>query len=144
MFDRIFKDIFGTETFDKLENAFNETIKDFENENKNDDFSYFHGVKDKYENGKHVSHDEKEVKDGKVVKDIHRSVSIEDKNDDVSNTPKCEANLGENPLVIQNRHLETHLRSAENALKEKDDRISVLEKENKALHEKLDRIKNLF
>lgn len=145
MFDRIFKDIFGTEAFEKLENAFEETMKEFEETaKKDDDFSYFHDVRDKYENGKHVSHDEKEVKDGKVLKDIHRSMNIDDnKKEDTCDKISCDYK-NDNYLKTHNEHLEQHLKSAENALQEKDGRISKLEAENKELREKLEHIKSLF
>lgn len=65
-----FDDFFGTD-FNK---AFSDMLEAFKkeqekgDENKKDS-SYFHKVFDKYENGEHVEHVEKEVKDGKVIKD---------------------------------------------------------------------------
>lgn len=142
MFDRIFKDIFGAEAFEKLENAFEETMKEFEDsDEKNDGFSYFHNVSDKYENGKHVSHDEKEVKNGEVLKDIHRTPEICDiKNHNCGNTA-CDC---KNDNYRKNQRLEQHLKSAENALQEKDEKISKLEAENNELRNKLEHIKSLF
>lgn len=67
---KFFDDFFGTDfnkTFSDMLEAFKkEQTKGDENKK---DSSYFHKVFDKYENGEHVEHVEKEVKDGKVIKD---------------------------------------------------------------------------
>lgn len=73
MFEKIFEEIFGDNAFDKLfEEAFNEKTENGEVSN-DKDTSYYHSIKDKYKNGKHVSHLEKEVKDGKVLKDVNKT-----------------------------------------------------------------------
>lgn len=67
---KFFDDFFGTDfnkTFSDMLEAFKKE-QEKEDENKKDS-SYFHKVFDKYENGEHVEHVEKEVKDGKVIKD---------------------------------------------------------------------------
>lgn len=67
---KFFEDFFGTDfnkTFSDMLEAFKKE-QEKEGENKKDS-SYFHKVFDKYENGEHVEHAEKEVKDGKVIKD---------------------------------------------------------------------------
>ena len=67
---KFFEDFFGTDfnkTFSDMLEAFKKE-QEKEDENKKDS-SYFHKVFDKYENGEHVEHTEKEVKDGKVIKD---------------------------------------------------------------------------
>lgn len=67
---KFFDDFFGTDfnkTFSDMLEAFKKE-QEKEDENKKDS-SYFHKVFDKYENGEHVEHAEKEVKDGKVIKD---------------------------------------------------------------------------
>lgn len=70
-----FKNLFD-EVSKIMKDDFEETVKECEDcEGK----SYYHMVSDKYEDGKHVSHKEKEVKDGKVVKDIDNCMNIEDK-----------------------------------------------------------------
>ena len=67
---KFFDDFFGTD----FNNTFSDMLEAFKkeqtkgDENKKDS-SYFHKVFDKYENGEHVEHVEKEVKDGKVIKD---------------------------------------------------------------------------
>lgn len=76
MFEKIFNEIFGDVDFEKVFKNFPEEEKKNESEN---DHSYFHTIKDRYENGEHVSHVEKEVKDGKVIKDINNTFKIEDK-----------------------------------------------------------------
>ena len=69
MFETIFNELFGDIDWEK----FAEKMKDFEEKNnaENDGKSYFHAIEDEYEDGKHVLHKEKEVKDGKVIKDIN-------------------------------------------------------------------------
>ena len=69
MFETIFNEFFGDIDWEK----FAEKMKDFEEKNnvENDGKSYFHAIEDEYEDGKHVLHKEKEVKDGKVIKDIN-------------------------------------------------------------------------
>lgn len=52
--------------------------------------SYFHYVSDKYKDGKCVEHDEKEVKNGKVVKEVHNSQStLENKASEEQKTIAC-------------------------------------------------------
>lgn len=69
MFETIFNEFFGDIDWEK----FAEKMKNFEEKNnaENDGKSYFHATEDEYEDGKHVLHKEKEVKDGKVIKDIN-------------------------------------------------------------------------
>ena len=160
MFEEILKEIFGTsKTFDDL---FNEV---FDNKVNTDDVkdennhSYFHSVKDKYKNGEHVSHSEKEIKDGKVIKDVNNSVSLEDKKNCTcnENVCKCDRKLYEkketeyDALKGMNKHLEQSLKSAENALIEKDKKIAELEsklyevtKDKNYLLNKFEEIKNAF
>lgn len=77
MIAEIFKEIFGEDAFKALDERFEKLSKEMDE--KDCDRSYFHSVSDKYENGEHVSHKEKEVKDGKVIKDVGFGVGIEDK-----------------------------------------------------------------
>ena len=69
MFETIFNEFFGDIDWEK----FAEKMKNFEEKNnaENDGKSYFHAIEDEYEDGKHILHKEKEVKDGKVIKDIN-------------------------------------------------------------------------
>lgn len=69
MFETIFNEFFGDIDWEK----FAEKMKNFEEKNnaENDGKSYFHAIEDEYEDGKRVLHKEKEVKDGKVIKDIN-------------------------------------------------------------------------
>ena len=160
MFEEILKEIFGTsKTFDDL---FNEVFDNKVNTNDVKDennHSYFHSVKDKYKNGEHVSHSEKEIKDGKVIKDVNNSVSLEDKKNCTcnENVCKCDKKLYEkketeyDALKGINKHLEQSLKSAENALIEKDKKIAELEsklyevtKDKEYLLNKFEQVKNVF
>ena len=160
MFEEILKEFLGTtKTFDDL---FNEV---FENKVNTDDVkdennhSYFHSVKDKYKNGEHVSHSEKEIKDGKVIKDVNNSVSLEDKKNCTcnENVCKCDKKLYEkketeyDALKGINKHLEQSLKSAENTLIEKDKKIAELERklaevtqDKEYLLMKFEQVKNVF
>lgn len=77
MFEKIFEEIFGDVDFNNFAKAVEEEIENEKEEPK----SYFHKVVDEYEDGKHVSHKEKEVKDGKVIKNVNENYKLEDKNE---------------------------------------------------------------
>lgn len=67
-FEEVFGDSFGR-LFD-----FPFTEKETNDE---DMHSYFHSISEKYKNGKRVSHVEKEVKDGKVLKDVKEEPKLQ-------------------------------------------------------------------
>lgn len=160
MFEEILKEFLGTtKTFDDLINeVFDNKVNTDDVSNEKNHF-YFHSVKDKYKNGEHVSHSEKEIKDGKVIKDVNNSVSLEDKKNCTcnENVCKCDKKLYEkketeyDALKGINKHLEQSLKSAENALIEKDKKIAELEsklyevtKDKNYLLNKFEEIKNAF
>ena len=110
--------------------------------------SYYHFISDRFENGKKVSHKEKEIRDGKVLKNISQSTAIEDK-------AECEefhrngdeeksANGDANELSVANTILKSKVEELEILLKEKADDYSELLNENKVLRDKLENIKKLF
>lgn len=152
MFEEFLKEFFGTKTFDDL---FNEVFDKKVNTNDvkdNNNHSYFHSIKDEYKNGEHVSHSEKEIKDGKLIKDVDNSIELENKN-----VCKCDKKLYEkketeyDALKGINKHLEQSLRSAENALAEKDKKITELESklaevtlDKEYLLKKFEQVKNVF
>lgn len=85
---QIFNDLFNDcEFFKMIDELTKETeeTKDGDKEcNKECDkkHSYFRKVKDTFNNGNHVSHVEKEIKDGEVLKDINETYQLdENKND---------------------------------------------------------------
>ena len=90
MFEEILKEFFGTtKTFDDLFNeVFDNKVNTDEVKDENN-HSYFHSVKDKYENGEHISHSEKEIKDGKVIKDVDNCLEIENKENCKCNDNAC-------------------------------------------------------
>ena len=160
MFEEILKEFLGTtKTFDDL---FNEV---FDNKVNTDDVSnkrnhsYFHSVKDKYKNGEHVSHSEKEIKDGKVIKDVNHFGNIEDKKnckcDD--NVCKCDKKVSDKKeteyeaLKGISQFWEDSLRSAEKTLIERDKKIAELERklaevtqDKEYLLMKFEQVKNVF
>ena len=160
MFEEILKEFLGTtKTFDDLINEVFDNKVNTDDVSNEKNHSYFHSVKDKYMNGEHVSHSEKEIKDGKVIKDVNNSVSLEDKKNCTcnENVCKCDKKLYEkketeyDALKGINKHLEQSLKSAENALIEKDKKIAELEsklyevtKDKNYLLNKFEEIKNAF
>lgn len=160
MFEEILKEFLGTtKTFDDLINEVFDNKVNTDDVSNEKNHSYFHSVKDKYKNGEHVSHSEKEIKDGKVIKDVNNSVSLEDKKNCTcnENVCKCDKKLCEkketeyDALKGINKHLEQSLKSAENALIEKDKKIAELEsklyevtKDKNYLLNKFEEIKNAF
>lgn len=130
--------------------------------------SYFYSVKDEYEDGNHVYHSEKEVKDGQVIKNVDHFINLENNKNCNCNDKVCDCNKKlddyekkektEKPLhaVIEklkslNKHLTQSFRSAENALIEKDKKIAELErklaevtKDKEYLLNKFEQVKNVF
>ena len=80
MIEEIFNELFGDVDFTKAFDSYQENEKETDENGKN----YYHLIRDEYEDGKRVSHVEKEVRDGKVIKDINEKPMIEGK--------KCERN----------------------------------------------------
>ena len=149
MFEEILKEFLGTtKTFDDL---FNEV---FENKVNTDDVkdennhSYFHSVKDKYKNGEHISHCAKEIKDGKVIKDVNNRINLEDKKNCKCDDNVCKCNKTDNvkdennhsyfpkdckcndycALKVTSQFWEDSFRSAEYTLIERDKKIAELER----------------
>lgn len=153
MFETIFNEFFGDIDWEK----FAEKMKNFEEKNnaENDGKSYFHAIEDEYEDGKHVLHKEKEVKDGKVVKDINdncltvkqgENKAIENQENKQFNTETEIRELkAENERLLKEiaKKNETikHLRDYN--CKQNNDLESLIHK-NKELTNKLNNIKKLF
>ena len=170
MFEEFLKEFFETKTFDDLFNeVFDKKVKTNDVKD-NNNHSYFHSVKDEYKNGEHVSHSEKEIKDGKLIKDVDNSIELENKKNcnnnnnnvckvvkDITDGSVCDKKLYEkketeyDKLKGINKHLEQSLRSAENALAEKDKKITELESklaevtlDKEYLLKKFEEVKNVF
>lgn len=76
----IFGELLGEVEFEEFLDAVTKEMKDFKNEKDNvKDSSYYYKVEDKYNNGKRISHKEKEVKDGKILKDVNETYKIDNK-----------------------------------------------------------------
>lgn len=158
MFETIFNEFFGDIDWEK----FAEKMKDFEEKNnvENDGKSYFHAIEDEYEDGKHVLHKEKEVKDGKVIKDINDNcltVIKQDENKTIENEAfNTETEIRE--LKAENERLLKEIAKKNETIKcLKDyncDKQLTIEKQNndlerlihknKELTNKLNNIKKLF
>lgn len=153
MFETIFNEFFGDIDWEK----FAEKMKDFEEKNnvENDGKSYFHAIEDEYEDGKHILHKEKEVKDGKVIKDFNdncltvkqgENKAIENQENKQFNTETEIRELkAENERLLKEiaKKNETikHLRDYN--CKQNNDLESLIHK-NKELTNKLNNIKKLF
>ena len=158
MFETIFNEFFGDIDWEK----FAEKMKDFEEKNnvENDGKSYFHAIEDEYEDGKHILHKEKEVKDGKVIKDINDNcltVIKQDENKTIENEAfNTETEIRE--LKAENEYLLKEIAKKNETIKcLKDyncDKQLTIEKQNndlerlihknKELTNKLNNIKKLF
>ena len=140
--NEIFDEIFGVDfvsDFQKNWEEFEKRANDLKLkvEDDGEKHSYCHEVEDEYENGEHTYHREKEVKDGKVVKDESFANSLPDKESE----PKAiEADKEEDPYdtidylrdkIAEKKSeidaLRKRCKEVEGELKEKDDRIEYLE-----------------
>ena len=160
MFEEILKELFGTtKTFDDLLNEVFDDKTNTDDVRNDKNHSYFHSVNDTCKDCRHICHIEKESKDGEVIKDVNNSVSLEDKKNCTcnENVCKCDRKLYEKKeteyeaLKGMNKHLEQSLKSAENALIEKDKKIAELEsklyevtKDKEYLLNKFEQVKNVF
>ena len=155
MFEKIFDEIFGCD----WDNSTNEVEKENKNTNENnEDYSYFHKVEKKYENGNLISRVEKEIENGEVLKDINESFKIENK-EECKDKEECKKKcVEEKKDNINVKYYEDKLREANNMLEEaqktikkqqkllddKTDAIKNLDAENKKLHDKIIKIKEIF
>lgn len=153
MFETIFNEFFGDIDWEK----FAEKMKNFEEKNnvENDGKSYFHAIEDEYEDGKHILHKEKEVKDGKVIKDINdncltvkqgENKTIENQENKQFNTETEIRELkAENERLLKEiaKKNETIKHLRDYISKQNNDLESLIHK-NKELTNKLNNIKKLF
>ena len=153
MFETIFNEFFGDIDWEK----FAEKMKNFEEKNnaENDGKSYFHAIEDEYEDGKHILHKEKEVKDGKVIKDINdncltvkqgENKAIENQENKQFNTETEIRELkAENERLLKEiaKKNETIKHLRDYSCKQNNDLESLIHK-NKELTNKLNNIKKLF
>lgn len=123
--------------------------------------SYYHYVCDKFKNGENVYHKEKEVKDGKVLKDEGHGCGYISNNDETSikSDSECKKNctenskikeygkavINENELLKQkNCKLRSYINKLEGECEECKHEICELKKENEELRRKFDAIKSMF
>jgi hypothetical protein len=136
MIDEIFKEIFESEMdlldkFEKSANKFNDEVEDEKGS------SYFHKITEEYEDGKCVSRSEKEIKDGKVIKDVHEAHSLK------QDKPKAIEN-GEDKVEDKEDFESYYKRKIENLCKKIDEKNEVIDKLNarcSKLMEENDKIK---
>ena len=139
---------FGLEKFfgRPFDELFNEVFGELTNEEKDEEdvnHSYFHSIKDKYEDGEHVYHQEKEVKDGKVLKDEKKTFALDDKGckccksvevKDGNEQKKCDSTVDEDNFFVKEI----------NKLKDEKRKNDKLEEENDNYRIKLHRIEEAF
>ena len=121
-------------SFAELFDDFDELFKDF-GDNCN---SYSSTVIDHYKDGELVSHKEKVVKDGKVIKDVRDDKTIgKDEKKGIECNGKCEK-------PDQMKKLEDNISALENEVKTLKSIIKEREEENNALKKKLEAIKQFI
>ena len=141
---------------------FAEKMKDFEEKNnvENDGKSYFHAIEDEYEDGKHILHKEKEVKDGKVIKDINDNcltVIKQDENKTIENEAfNTETEIrelkAENEFLLKEiakknetiKYLKDYNCDKQLTIEKQNNDLERLIHKNKELTNKLNNIKKLF
>ncbi len=163
MFETIFNEIFGNVDWEKIGEKLNEFEKNHEINEKDDAKSYFHVVEDEYEDGKHTHHKEKEVKDGKVVKDINNCCYIDSKQEEnkaieSQKNKQSDTDVQIRELKAENKRLLEEIeqknetirkfkgcmRANEMTIERQNNDLEKLVNRNKELNEKLDNIKKLF
>lgn len=168
MFEKIFEEIFGAEALKALDEQFDKFDNKTSEADNTNDKSYFHKIVDKYENGEHVSHLEKEIKNGQVVKDVNNVKKVEEitntNTNKLKDAPQCECGTkckcGEDAAHWEQdiRYYNDLVEKLQNQLVRKNNKIGSLEallntaekacseKDNeiKKLKSKLEAIKQLF
>lgn len=140
MINEIFKEIFGDVDFEQMFKNLPEDEKKNEN-----DHSYFHTIEDKYDNGKHVSHIEKEVKDGKVIKDINNTFKIEVKGEEEEKKEKPKENKCNSAYYEEKLKQATDLlEEAQNTIINQQKMIEEKTEQCKELETKLEKVFNLL
>ena len=109
-----FDEFFSVDGFGKMklfDFPFNTDAK--EDENDGESHTYFHKVTDKYDElGQRISHVEKEVKDGKVLKDIKEEPKLQVIDKPISLSESCVSpidelkKLKEDYVTLSNEHAE--------------------------------------
>lgn len=155
MFEKIFNELFDDNFMKKMR----EVLKEYDDteikveDDKDDTHSYFHSVSDKYDNGKHVSHKEKEIKNGKVLKDVNEIYQIEDKNKcnektkcTCDKTNECQEEKSSLSDYYEKKLKEASelLEQAQNTIKKQQGVITNLEKDNKEFRSKFTTLRDLF
>lgn len=99
-----------------------ESRKSSTNEDRKENETYFRSVYDEYENGKHVTHSDKEYKNGKCVKnegfDERREIS-----DKSNNTCKCGCDKKETDYAKRIEELEASLKKLTETNKQLQDTV---------------------
>ena len=132
MFNEFFKTFFeeADELMKELDNSFEKTEKEVKKNENDNGKSYYHYVNNTYKNGKLVEHEEKEVKDGKVLKDEKTTPQIGKENNKTN-----DVDVTKLQLLIDEK--DAKIKELENILKK-------YQNENNELKNKFEKVKNLF
>jgi hypothetical protein len=132
MFNEFFKTFFeeADELMKELDNSFEKTEKETKKNENDNGKSYYHYVNNTYKNGKLVEHEEKEVKDGKVLKDEKTTPQIGKENNKTN-----DVDVTKLQLLIDEK--DAKIKELENILKK-------YQNENNELKNKFEKVKNLF
>lgn len=132
MFNEFFKTFFeeADELMKELDNSFEKTEKEAKKNENDNGKSYYHYVNNTYKNGKLVEHEEKEVKNGKVLKDEKTAPQIGNENNKTN-----DVDVTKLQLLIDEK--DAKIKELENILKK-------YQNENNELKNKFEKAKNLF
>lgn len=132
MFNEFFKTFFeeADELMKELDNSFEKTEKEAKKNENDNGKSYYRYVNNTYKNGKLVEHEEKEVKDGKVLKDEKTTPQIGKENNKTN-----DVDVTKLQLLIDEK--DAKIKELENILKK-------YQNENNELKNKFEKVKNLF
>ena len=118
------------ELMKELDNSFEKTEKEAKKNENDNGKSYYHYVNNTYKNGKLVEHEEKEVKNGKVLKDEKTAPQIGNENNKTN-----DVDVTKLQLLIDEK--DAKIKELENILKK-------YQNENNELKNKFEKAKNLF
>lgn len=132
MFNEFFKTFFeeADELMKEFDNSFEKTEKEAKKNENDNGKSYYHYVNNTYKNGNLVEHEEKEVKDGKVLKDEKTTPQIGNENNKTN-----DVDVTKLQLLIDEK--DAKIKELENILKK-------YQNENNELKNKFEKVKNLF
>ena len=138
MIKDFFDEIFGENFCNEFGKAFKEAVEELKDETnvskeEDDKSCYYHKIMDEYKDGHHVCHKEKEIKDGKTLKDVDEHYKIEDANQEKAIEVEDKSNSNNNIGYYNEKLKEANnmLEEAQDTIKRQQEEYERLEKEFK-------------